>query len=184
MIESLLDVYWSEIPTGKENAVDYPQLCKMWGRNVRTVRSILHELSQYDNGDDYILIRSGKSKGFYKTDDKHEIEAYRRECLAKGKSVFAPVKKCNRILNANTMQMSVYNNLRAIRESLGLTQKEVCEIMQKVDKSFDASILSKMENGVVLPNALQLVKLANIYGVKPNDLVDIEEYAVSIFASI
>lgn len=184
MNSQLLECYWSELPTGRKNAVDYPTLCQMWGCNIRTVRSILHKLSSYDNGDDFVLIRSSKSKGFYKTDDRKEIEAYRRECLAKGRSVFAPLKKCNRVLNADIAQMSVFNNLRAVRESLGMTQKEVCEIMQRIDKSFDASILSKMENGVVLPTAFQLVKLAQIYRKEPSELVSMEEYALKLFGAI
>lgn len=166
-----LEVYWSEIPTGKENAVDYPTLCEMWGMKPRGVRGILHDLSLYDNGDNFVLIRSGKTKGFYKTDDPAEISAYRKECLNKGKSVFAPVKKCNRILNSDGLQCEMFNNLRTARESLGMKQKEVCREMKKHDSAFDVSLLSKMENGICLPNFYQLSKLAQIYGVEPFELV-------------
>lgn len=171
MNEILCEVYWSELPVGKENAVDYPTLCVMWGRTERTVRDILHELSRYDNGDDFVLIRSGKTKGFYKTNDKGEIAAYRRECLNKGRSVFAPVKKCNRILDAGHGQFEMFNNLRVVRESVGMKQKEVCEIMKGYDPAFDESLLSKMENGVCLPTVLQLSEIAQIYGVEPSELV-------------
>lgn len=91
--------YWDEIPTSKENAVSYFELCVKWGINERQVRRILHDLSLFDNGDKYVLIRSARTKGFYRSDDIDEIQIYRRECLSKGKSIFAPVKKCNRILN-------------------------------------------------------------------------------------
>lgn len=174
MNEMLCEVYWSELPVGKENAVDYPTLCLMWGRTERAVRDILHELSRYDNGDDYVLIRSGKTKGFYKTNDKDEIAAYRRECLNKGRSVFAPVKKCNRvlaILDAVGGQFEMFNNLRVVRESVGMKQKEVCALMKMYDPAFDESLLSKMENGVCLPTTAQTVKLARIYGVEPSELV-------------
>lgn len=99
--------YWSEIPIGKENAIEYKELCEMWKCSERTARAILHQLSRYDNGDDYVLIRSGKTKGFYKTDDIAEIEAFRRECLAKGRSIFAPVKKCDRILSKDNSQLMI-----------------------------------------------------------------------------
>ena len=69
MNEQLLEIYWSELPIGRENAWCYAKICSKWGRDKRTVRRILHELSGYDNGDDYILIRSSHGKGFYKTDN-------------------------------------------------------------------------------------------------------------------
>lgn len=97
--------YWKQLPIGKENAYTYNELCKMWKCSERTARSILHELSSYDNGDNLILIRSSKSKGFYLTDDTDEIESYRKECLNKGRSIFAPIKKCNRVLAIDDTQL-------------------------------------------------------------------------------
>lgn len=99
------ETYWKQIPIGKENALDYSMLCEMWDCSERVARSILHELSRYDNGDSYILIRSSKSKGFYRTDDTDEIEKYRKECLNKGRSTFAPVRKCNRVLAIDDSQL-------------------------------------------------------------------------------
>lgn len=99
------EIYWQQIPIGKKNAVSYEELCVIWNVKERTVRQILHDLSRYDNGDSYILIRSGKSKGFYRTDDPEEIRQYRKECLNKGRSIFAPVKKCNRVLAIDDSQL-------------------------------------------------------------------------------
>mgnify|MGYP003292664100 CR=1 FL=1 len=94
------ELYWNDLPIGKENAVSYTYLCAIWKVQERQVRAILHDLSLYDNGDNYILIRSSKQGGgFYKTNDIAELEQYKKECLNKGKSNFAPVKKINRILN-------------------------------------------------------------------------------------
>lgn len=89
--------YWDCIPTNKENAISYGRLCSLWNCDKRRVRSILHNLSMYDE-DDYILIRSSQNKGFYKTLDRPEIIAYRQECLNRGKRTFAPIKKINRVL--------------------------------------------------------------------------------------
>ena len=69
MNDMLLEAYWSELPKGRENAATYERLCSMWRRDKRTVRRILHELSSFDNGDNYILIRSSHNTGFYKTDN-------------------------------------------------------------------------------------------------------------------
>ncbi len=172
--ECKLALYWHEIPIGKENAITYPELCAAWNMTERQARKTLHELSGFDNGDDYILIRSSNNKGFYKTDDETEIKAYKRECLNKGRSVFAPVKKINRVLNANTEQYNLVNNLRIVREAKGLKQSAVCKEMRKVDRAFDNSLLSKMENGICLPTFQQLLKLAEIYGVQPVDLINEE----------
>lgn len=171
-----LRIYWEDIPIGKENALEYGELCYIWRCDQRKARAILHELSLYDNGDNYILIRSGKCKGFYKTDDESEIQAFKRECLNKGRSVFAPVKKINRVLNADTEQLSLTNNLRVIRESKGLKQCQVCDIMKQYDGAFDNSLLSKMENGVCLPTYYQLAKLAEIYAVQPFELLTVDLY--------
>lgn len=179
-----LEIYWSELPTGKENAVDYPHLCEMWGKCEREARRILHDLSLYDNGDDFVLIRSGKTKGFYKTDDKAEIAAYRKECLNKGRSIFAPVRKCNRILRTDTKQVEMFNNLRVVRVGLGISQPEVCRQMKEVDKHFDVPLLSKMENGVCLPTFTQLTKLAEIYGVESTELIRADLSALDVFEAI
>lgn len=178
----MLEFYWANIPVGKQNAVTYETLCTVWGRDQRTVRSILHELSLFDNGDDFILIRSGKSKGFYRTDNPAEIASYRKECLNKGRSFFAPVKKCNRILKTDAVQYNIFNNLRVVRASRGMKQKTVCKMMKQIDRSFDTAMLSKMENGVCLPTPYQLTKLSRIYGCEQSELVraDLPEYGDSV----
>lgn len=171
-----LEIYWNEIPNGKENAVSYLDLKLRWNKNEREVRRILHDLSGYDNGDNFILIRSGHTKGFYKTDAQGEIEAYKRECLNKGRSVFAPVKKINRILSADKRQFNMTNNLRVIREERKLKQSTVCEYMKEVDDAFDVPMLSKMENGVCLPTPFQLKKLSEIYECEARALINVDLY--------
>lgn len=169
-------IYWNDIPIGKANAVTYDELCFMWHCDTRKARAILHELSLYDNGDNYILIRSGGCKGFYKTDDTSEIQAYKRECLNKGRSVFAPVKKINRVLDANAEQYSLSNNMRVIRESRGFKQSDVCRYMQNYDRHFDKPLLSKMENGVCMPTSYQLTKLALFFDCTPSELLGTDLY--------
>lgn len=177
------ELYYNDIPVGAENAVDYPTLCEKWGKNERTVRAILHELSYYDNGDNYVLIRSASGKGFYKTDDLQAIEAYKKECWNKGRSTFAPLRKINRILKNDTkaLQTSIFNNLKAVRLEKGLSQPAVVKAMKEYDAAVDVPMLSRMENGAILPTPYQLAKFAEIYGVQPCDLVAIEESALDIF---
>ena len=178
------EFYWQDIPVGKKNAVTYDTLCALWGADRRTVRQILHDLSLYDNGDDYILIRSSKNGGgFYKTDDREEMKAFRKECLNKGKSTFAPVKKINRVLNsdAEALQGNIFNNLKAVRIAQRLKQTEVVEKMRESDPHIDVAMLSRFENGVCIPTPYQLAKLAQIYGVQPCELIAIEDTLLSVY---
>ena len=168
----MYEQYWNDIPVGKENAVTYDWLCERWLCGKRAARSILHELSLFDSGDDYILIRSSSGKGFYKTDDPDEMEAFKRECLSKGRSVFAPIKKINRVLNAQgVVQYTFDNNLRVIREGAGLKQRDVCKRMSRYDKAFNVPLLSKMENGQCCPTPYQRYLLSQIYGCEASSLV-------------
>ena len=163
---------WSTIPIGERNAVSYDELCEMWGVKTRIARMILHKLSAEDNGDDYILIRSCRNKGFYRTNDESLITAYRKECLNKGRNTFAPLKKIDRVLNANTEQYSFTNNLRVVREHNGLSQSDVCRMISGVDES----LLSQMENGVVLPSPMLLFSLSRLYCVETDELISMEFY--------
>ncbi len=168
--------YWNDIPVGKENAITYGALCELWQCSRRIARKRLHELSRYDNGDNYILIRSCANKGFYRTDNESDIKAYKRECLSMGRNVFAPIKKINRVLTADVEQYSFENNMRVIRETRLMTQNEVCKEMRKYDKAFHKSLLSKMENSVIMPTPYHVVLLAQIYGVEPLELLDVNLY--------
>ena len=179
-----LEQYWKDLPIGKENAVSYEELCCKWQASERAVRRILHELSLYDNGDDFILVRSGKCKGFYITDDLDELNRYKKECLNKGRSVFAPIKKINRIISNNPMQTSLLCNLRQARLAKGLKQEDVVREMRPLFPYFDAPLLSKLENGVVLPTMEMLTKFAEIYGTEQNDIVYTELYSTMIKTAI
>lgn len=178
------EYYYNDIPVGAENAVTYDQLCERWGKDKRAVRRILHDLSNSDNGDDYVLIRSGHGRGFYKTNNEAVLKAYRKECLNKGRSNFAPVKKINRVLrgNAEALQNSFFNNLKAVRVSKELSQNEVCQQMKEYDSTFDAPLLSRMENGTVLPTPYQLAKLAQILSCEPSELLEVDLYTFDILA--
>lgn len=174
MNEQMLKFFWEKIPTWKENAISYDALCFLFGCKKRRLREILHELSTYDNGDNMILIRSSKGGGFYKTDNPAEIEAYRREVYSRGKHVFAPLRKINRVLAPDGGQLKMTNNLKTTRLALGMMQTEVCAKMKQVDPSFDVAMLSRMENDRCLPTPFQLAHLAAIYGCTAVDLVDVQ----------
>lgn len=111
MTNDMLKEYWESIPIGKEKAIDYFRLMATWNTCERQTRKILHELSVFDNGDEYILIRSAKEGGgFYRTTAKTDIEAFKRECLHKGRSLFAPIRKINRVLGIDETQISLFED--------------------------------------------------------------------------
>ena len=181
----MLERYWESIPVGAENAVTYDELCARWKKKKRQVRRMLHDLSLFDNGDNYVLIRSGNGKGFYKTDDETALKAYKKECLQKGRSNFAPVKKINRILqsNATALQSSVLNNIKAVRVSKKMTQPQVCKKMIERGCPLDIPMLSKIENGVFLPQPYYLFVMAEIFDCEPCDLIMVEDTALYIYAA-
>ena len=107
MEKSKLLNYWHDIPTDETGFVaDYNVLCMIWRCDRRTVRGILAELSAFDNGDDYILIRSSQNKGFYKTKNPEKIAEYRREVYARAMNTLKPLKKIKRVLN-RTEQITI-----------------------------------------------------------------------------
>ena len=185
-MNSKYEYYWQDIPVGAENAVTYDELGLIWNKSKRAVRAILHDLSAEDNGDNYVLIRSGHGKGFYKTDDEEIITAYKKECLNKGRSNFAPIKKINRIFkgNADALQGSVFNNIKAVRLSKCLSQPQVVKRMNERGCSIDVPMLSKMENGVFLPPPYYLAVMAEIFACEPSELVMVDLSALDIYTAI
>lgn len=94
--------YWAALPIDTSGIVaTYDDLCSVWHCDKRRVRAILAALSDYDNGDGYILIRSSHSAGFYLTKDRDKIAAYRREVYGRAMNTLRPLKKIKRVLNRN-----------------------------------------------------------------------------------
>ena len=102
--------YWRDIPADDDESIDldfdafpvqYTDLCEKWRCSARHVRDILAALSWYDNGDDYILIRSSQNCGFFKSKKPEVIAAYRREVYNRAMNTLKPLKKIKRVLNRN-----------------------------------------------------------------------------------
>ena len=182
-----LERFWDCIPIGRENAIQYEQLEWLWNMSNRRVREILAELSCFDNGDNYILIRSSRGGGFYLTDDPDDIAAYRREVYSRAIKTFAPLKKINRVQRdtaPEAINYSFTNNLRLKRLECGMTQAQVVTRMKYFDSSFDESMLSKFENGYALPTPKQLHALASILNCEPFVLVGGLEYGLIISSDL
>ena len=120
MTNKELMTYWELIPCDDQpiryidregehvfSSFTYSDLQYMWNCSRRTCRALLAELSAFDSGDDYILIRSSHDGGgFYKTRDHAKIEAYRKEVYNRAMNTLKPLKKIKRVLNRNE-QMTI-----------------------------------------------------------------------------
>lgn len=169
-----IEILWDSIPIGSKNAISYGDLCRAWNCGKRSVRKILHRLSCIDTGDNFVLIRSSKNGGgFYKTDKINEILSFKNECLNKGRNIFAPLKKINRVLSndMSRLQVNILNNLRQSRERLGLKQSDVVAQIKHPEAHIDIPMLSRFENGFCLPTPVQLKILSEIYKLEPEQLI-------------
>lgn len=179
-----LERYWASIPVGRKNRVTYSRLMSMWEMSERQVRRTLARLSYFDNGDNYVLIRSSRHCGFYRTDDPDDIAAYKRECQSRARKTFAQLRKINRVLHSTApdqLNYNFFNNLQLMRKQRGMTQTEVCAFVREIDSTFDCSTLSKLENGYVLPTPAQLRTLADILNCEPFELVAMERDGADIY---
>ena len=176
---------WADIPVGRANAITYDELTAIWETNERSARAILHELSTIDTGDNYVLIRSGSAKGFYRTDDIAEIKRYKAEVTAKGVNILAATKKANRIIRMqDDIQFSFTNSLKQYREIRNLKQSAVVAYMRAFDENFDTVVLSKMENGACMPTPGQLARLAELYNVTPEDLITLNSDSMYSYSAV
>lgn len=186
-MDKLLEGYWQSIPVGRESAITYPQLEMMWRMDARQVRKMLAALSGFDNGDNYILIRSSTQRGFYRTDDPEDIAAYGRECRSRATKTFAPLKKINRVLRslnaADGINCSLFNNIQNVRRERGMSQLEVCRRLHLMGIVSDVGLLSKIENGYAMPTPAQLSAMAVIFGCEPFELVAMERDGLEIYAA-
>lgn len=169
--------FYNDIPIGKNNAISKDELAALWQMSEREVRRKVAELRAQDNGDNYVIISSSKTRGFYRTDNPEEIAAYKAETMNRARHTFRPLTKINRVLaqydNANQYVIE-FNNLRAARMAAGYQAKDVVLHVQMHDPKFDKSLLSKIENNKCLPTALQLSVMAGLYGKTPAELAGVE----------
>lgn len=82
--------YRKLIPIGAENAATYSELSLWWGVSQRQVRQILHDLSIVMPTDGYVIIRSSRGKGFYRTKDIPQINRYRKEIISRAHNTLMP----------------------------------------------------------------------------------------------
>lgn len=171
--------YYDLIPIDSENGISKKELAGRWGLDItdkdqdRRYRHIMRRLRKEDNGDDYIIVSELKESKIYKTDRPEEIIRFRKTVFNMGRSNMSPLKKIDRLLLRNPNQMTlVYpNNLKAAREAAGFSQSQATYEIQRYDRNFDQSLLSKLENDRCRPTPVQLAVMCKLYGVTAEKLV-------------
>lgn len=176
---------WNSIPIGKENAVGYRKLMALWGVKERGVRSALRYLSLHGPMDGTVLIRSSHGRGFYRTADPSEMIRYRRECLMRARRILLSLDAVDSALedaDGHRPAEPMRNRLRAARESKALTVKSVAVRMRFAGiPRFYGADLWRMEEGLCMPTPAQLMALARIYMMRPEDLLAIPPEALEAY---
>lgn len=164
--------YWNSIPIGVNNAASYDDLCELWELSHREARRVLHDLATEDDGSDLVLIRSSKG-GFYRTENRAIIASYRKEIYNKGRSLFAQLAKCNRVLRDDFAQYKITNNVRMLRLSRNLSQCKLASLVQDAGLPVTQSTISAIENDLISPSPKLSSVLAEIFGVPVEDVVKV-----------
>lgn len=159
---------YESIPIGKENAILRETLCQLWGKEPRSVRRIIEDLRNTDNGDDYVIVSTANKAGYFRSKDRSDIASFKAEVTRRGKHTFKPLRKVNRILGIHDSQSSLTNQLKMARHEAKISADEVVAELKKLDQRFDGSLLSKIENGLCLPTVEQLESISKLYN-KPMD---------------
>lgn len=161
-----MDFYYDSIPVGRENAITRAELARRWGVTQDKARHIIAALRAEDCGDDYIIFSSSdpQNPGYYKTDDATERRAYMAETKRRAINTFKPLKKAQRIENGNSEQYSLCNNLKQYRKDKGITGEMMCDALTAAGVPMVTPMLSRIENGYVLPSPRCAELMAEIIG--------------------
>ena len=167
--------YYESIPIGRENAVSRAELARRWGMSEDKVRHKIAELRAEDNGDDYIIFSSSdkNSRGYFRTDDPSERRAFMAETKGRAINTFKPLKKAQRIENGDSNQYSLCCNLKQRRLDKGITNAMFVDALAAAGINIDKAMLSRIENGYVLPTPAAARMMAEIIDCEIEELFGI-----------
>lgn len=174
--------FYDSIPVGRENAITRAELARLWGMSQDSVRHTIAALRAQDQGDDFIIFSSSspENPGYYKTDDAAERRAFMAETKSRAINTFKPLKKAQRIENGNSDQYSLCNNLKQYRKDKGLSNEMFCEALTAAGVPMSTPMLSRIENGHVLPSPYCAGLMAEIIGC---DVAELFGFGYSMLSS-
>lgn len=160
------DFYYESIPVGRENAITRAELARRWGMSPDKVRHTIAALRAEDQGDNYIIFSSSdpQNPGYYKTDEATERRAFMAETKRRAINTFKPLRKAQRIENGNSDQYSLCNNLKLYRKDKGISNDMFCDALTAAGVPMSTPMLSRIENGHVLPSPRCAEVMAEIIG--------------------
>lgn len=79
------------IPIGKDNSISSGELSDLLGISNRDVRRSIERYRE--NRHEYVIISSSHCKGYYRTKNKEEIEAFIKEMDNRAKKIFYNTKQ-------------------------------------------------------------------------------------------
>jgi len=167
-----MQAYYDSIPVGRENAITRADLARRWGVSQDKARHIVAALRAEDQGDDYIIFSSSSAEnpGYYKTADPMERRAYMAETKKRAINTFKPLKKAQRIENGDSDQYSMCNNLKQFRKDRGMSNDMFVDALTAAGVPMNAPMLSRIENGHVLPSPRCAELMAEILGCELSEL--------------
>lgn len=169
------DFYYDSIPVGRENAITRAELADKWGMSQDQVRHTIADLRARDNGDNFIIFSSSdkRNRGYYKTDNAMERRAFVNETRSRAINTFKPLKKAQRIEKGEQAQQYTFgNNLKTRRIAAGISNVEMVGALSAAGMYIDAPLLSRIENGYVLPTPAMAEEMASMLNCEVQDIFD------------
>lgn len=87
-----------DIPIGKENAILREELEILWDMSDRQVRKTIERFRESDNTDPFPILSTSHSAGYWRSNDRDELEHYANEMDAKARKHFLAAQEAKRAL--------------------------------------------------------------------------------------
>lgn len=104
--------FYRSIPVGKEHAVSRAQLCRLWNMGDRSVRLTVAEIRDKAKALnlEYFIVSDSQGRGYWRTKDHSEIQAFNDQMMSRVKSIAATVK-CAQSFLCDKSQADLFDGL-------------------------------------------------------------------------
>lgn len=172
----MLERYWDDIPTGKENAISRAALMRKWNKSDREVRRIICDLRNDERFGDAVICSSHRNEGYFKSTEPAHIAQFIKETRNRAINTLKPAKNAARVLRilqtgeGQTVQGNLLCCLRDIRKAARVSQVEFEQAMRQRYGEFNRVVLSAVENGTVVMTDEQTQYAAEVLHCDPGDI--------------
>lgn len=172
----MLERYWNDIPTGRENAISRAALMRKWKKSDREVRRIISDLRNDERFGDAVICSSHRNEGYFKSTEPAHIAQFIKETRNRAINTLKPAKNAARVLRilqtgeGQTVQGNMLCCLRDIRKASGMSQTDFERAMRQRYGEFNRVVLSAIENGTVVMTDAQTQYAAEVLQCDPGDI--------------